>query len=93
MVESLNSWILDGRNFLIKTMMELIRKKTMNRLDIKCPLCEKWINCYSPACNDIFQIKKGLVVGCEVIFSCDTCYEVEEGDDTHTHTHTHYVFT
>ena len=69
----------------IRKMLEFIRNKNMNRLSIKGPLCEKWINYFSPGCNDIFQINKGIVVGFQVLFNRDTCYEVQEGDDTHTH--------
>ena len=48
MVESFNSWILEARYMSIKTMLEFIRKKTMDRLGMKGPLCEKWINSFSP---------------------------------------------
>ena len=56
MVESFNSWILDARYMLIRTMMEYIyiRKTTMNMLGMKGSLCEKLINCYSPICNENF---------------------------------------
>ena len=40
-MESLNAWILDNRYMSIKTMLEFIMKKTMNRLGMKGPLCEK----------------------------------------------------
>ena len=82
-VENFNSWIVEGRHMLIRTMVEFIRNKTMKRLGIKGSLCEKWINCYSPACNDIFHIYKGLVVRCESIFNGDTGYQVQKEDDTH----------
>ena len=54
MVESFNSWILEARYMLIRTMLEFIRKKIMNRLGMKGPLCEKWINSFSPTCNENF---------------------------------------
>ena len=69
----------------IRKMLEFIRNKNMNRLSMKGPLCEKWINSFSPCCNDIFQINKGIAVGCQVLFNRDTCFEIQEGDDTHTH--------
>ena len=31
MVESFNAWVLEDRHMLIKTMLEFVRKKTMNR--------------------------------------------------------------
>ena len=52
-------------------------------LGIKGPLCEKWINFYSHACNDILQINKGLAVGYRVLFNGDTFYEIQAGDYTH----------
>ena len=52
-------------------------------LGIKGPLCEKWINFYSHACNDILQINKGLEVGYRVLFNGDMCYEIQARDDTH----------
>ena len=58
--------------------MEFIRRKTMNRLAIMGPTCEKWINEYRSSCNETFQINKGLVVGCVVLFIGDTCYEINE---------------
>ena len=84
MVESFNAWILEARYMLIRTMPEFISKKTMNRLGMKGTLCEKWINYFSLTCNEIFQINKGIVVGCQVLFNGDTCCEIQEGDDTHT---------
>ena len=48
----------------ISTMREFIRKKTMNMLGIKCPICEKWINSFSPTCSENFQTNKGISVGC-----------------------------
>ena len=62
MVESFNAWIIEARYMLIRTMLEFIRKKTMNRLCMKCTLCEKWINSFSPTCNEIFHINKGILV-------------------------------
>ena len=56
----------------------------MNSLAIMGLSCEKWINEYSPSCNEIFQINKGLSVGCVVLFKGDIGYEISEGDDTHT---------
>ena len=41
MVESFNAWILEARYMPIRTMLEFIRKKIINRLGIKGPLCEK----------------------------------------------------
>ena len=41
MVESFNVWILEARYIPIKTMLEFIRKKTMNRFGMKGTLCEK----------------------------------------------------
>ena len=43
MVESFNAWILEARYMSIRTMLEFVRKKTMNTLGMKGPLCEKWI--------------------------------------------------
>ena len=63
--------------------MEFIRRKTMNRLAIMGQSCEKWINEYSPSCNEILQINKGLIVRCVVLFNGDNGYEISEGDDTH----------
>ena len=68
----------------IRTMLEFVRKKTMNMLGMKGPLCEKLINSFSPAYNEIFHINKEILVGCEVLFNGDTGYEIQEGDDTHT---------
>ena len=56
----------------------------MNMLGMKSPLCEKLINSFSPSCNENFHINEGIIVGCEVLFNGDTCYEIQEGDDTHT---------
>ena len=56
----------------------------MNRLAFIRPSCEKWINEYSPSCNEIFQIEKLLVVGCVVLFNGGIGYEISEGDDTYT---------
>ena len=64
--------------------MEFIRRKTMDRLAIMGPSCEKWINEYSPSCNEILQINKGLVVRCVVLFNGGTIYEISDEDDTHT---------
>ena len=64
--------------------MEFIRRKTMDRLAIMGPSCEKWINECSPSCNEIFQINKGLAIRCVVLFNGDTIYEISDGDDTHT---------
>ena len=64
--------------------MEFIRRKTMDRLAIMGPTYEKWINEYSPSCNEIFQLNKGLVVRCVVLFNGDTGYEISEGDGTYT---------
>ena len=63
--------------------MEFIRRKTMDRLAIVGPSCEKWINECSPSCNEIFQINKRLVVRCVVLFNGDTIYEISDGDDTY----------
>ena len=68
----------------IRTMLEFIMKKTMNRLGMKGPLCEKWINSFSHACNEIFHFNKEIIMGCEVLFNGGTGYEIQEGDDTHT---------
>ena len=35
----------------------------MNRLDMKGSLCEKWINSFSPSCNEIFHINKEIAIG------------------------------
>ena len=55
MVEIFNAWILEARYIPIRTMPEFIRKKTMNMLGIKGTLWEKWINSFSPTCNEIFS--------------------------------------
>ena len=55
----------------------------MNRLRIMGPRCEKWINEFSPSCNEVFQMNKRLSVGCVVLFKRDTQYEISEGEDTH----------
>ena len=86
-VENFNARILEARYMLIRTMFEFIRKKTMNKLGMKGILCEKWIISFSHTCNENFHINKGIVVGGQVLFNGDTCYEIQEGDDTHTHTH------
>ena len=39
MVESFNAWILEARYMPIRTMIEFIRKKAMNRLGMKGILC------------------------------------------------------
>ena len=83
MVENFNAWILEAIYMPIRTMFEFIRKRTMNRLGMKGPLCEKWINSFSPSCNDIFHINKGISLGCQVLFNGDTGYEIQEVDDTH----------
>ena len=59
----------------------------MNKLGMKGLLCEKWTNSFIPTYNENFQMNKGIVVGCEVLFNRDTCYEIQERDHTHTHTH------
>ena len=64
----------------IRTMFEFIRKKTINMLGMKGTLCEKWINSFSPTCNENFQINKGIAMGCQVLFNGDTGYEIQEGD-------------
>ena len=51
MVEIFNAWILEARDMPIRTMLEFRRKKTMNRLGMKGPLCEKWIDSFSLAYN------------------------------------------
>ena len=56
----------------------------MNRLGMKGPLCEKWINYFCPSCNVIFYINKEIEIWCEVLLNGETGYEIEEGDDTHT---------
>ena len=83
-MESFNAWILDNRYMSIRTMLEFIMKKTMNRLGMKGPLCEKLINSFSPSCNDIFQINKGIAVGCHELFNGDAGYQIQEGDNTYT---------
>ena len=82
-IESFNVWIVDDRYRPIRSMIEAIKRKTMNRLGIMGPVCEKWINESSPSCNEVFQINKGLAVGCVVLFNEDTRYEISEGEDTH----------
>ena len=72
MMESFNTWILEARYMPIRTMLEFIRKKTINRLGMKGPLCEKWINSFSLAYNELFHINKEIAVGCEVLFNGDT---------------------
>ena len=84
MVEIFNAWILNARYMPIRTMLEFIRKKTMNMLGMKGTLYEKLINSFSPTCIENFQINKGIVVGCQVLFNGDTCYEIQDGDGTHT---------
>ena len=54
----------------------------MNRFGIMGPACDKWINEFSPSCNEVFQINKGLAVGC-VLFNGDTRHEISEEEDTH----------
>ena len=54
MVENFNAWILEARYMPIRTILEFIRKKTMNRLGMKGILCEKWINSFNPTCNENF---------------------------------------
>ena len=63
MVENFNSCILDARYMPIRTIIEFIRKKTVNRLGMKGLLCEKWISCFNPIYNEIFHINKGLAMG------------------------------
>ena len=46
---------------------------------MKGSLCEKWISSFIPACNENFQINKGIVVAFEVLFNGDTSYEIQEG--------------
>ena len=84
MVESFNAWILKAIYMPIRTMLEFIRNKTMNRLGMKCTFCEKLINSFSPTCNEIFQINKGILMDCQVLFNGNTSYEIQEGDGIHT---------
>ena len=48
------------------------------------PTCDKWINEFSPSCNEVVEINKGLVAGCVVLLNVDIGYEISEGDDIHT---------
>ena len=82
-IERFNAWIIDSRYRLIRFIMEVIRTKPMNRLGIMGQACDKWINEFSPSCNEVFQINKGLEVGCVVLFNGYTGYEISEGEDTH----------
>ena len=41
MVKSFNAWILEARYMSNRTMLEFIRKKTMNMLGMKGLLCKK----------------------------------------------------
>ena len=82
--KSFYAWIIDPRYRPIRSMMEVIKRKTMNMLGIMGPTCEKWINEFSPSCNEVFQINNELVIGCVVLFNGDTRHEIREGENTHT---------
>ena len=47
--KSFNACTIDARYKPIRSMMDFIRRKNMNRLAIMGPSCEKWINEYSPS--------------------------------------------
>ena len=79
--KSFNAWINDARYRPIRSMMEMIRIKTINRLGSMVPTCEKWINDYIPSCNEMFQYYKTLAVGLIVLFNGDIGYEISEGED------------
>ena len=51
---------------------------------MKGTICEKWINSFSPTCNENFQINKRIAVVCQVLFNGVTSYEIQEADDAHT---------
>ena len=51
----------------------------MNMLGMKSPLCEKWINSFSPTCNENFHINKGIATECEVLLNGDIDYEIQGG--------------
>ena len=81
--KSFNAWINDAIYRPIRSMMEMIRIKTINRLGIMAPTCEKWINDYIPSCNEMFQYYKTLAVGLTVLFNGDIGYEINRGEDNH----------
>ena len=48
----------------------------MNMLGMRGTLCKKWINSFSPTCNEKFHTNKGIAMGCQVLINGDTCYEI-----------------
>lgn len=84
MCESFNAWILEGRHKPIKSLMDYIRKRTMDRISSMYIVADKWVGNYSPACMEMFEAYKMATIGCNILFNGDSRYEIVEGEDTHT---------
>ncbi|CAH9092760.1 unnamed protein product [Cuscuta europaea] len=82
--ESFNSWILEARHKPIVTMLEEIRTKAMIRITENKKLSDKWFNNWPPKSMETLLDNKELVVGCRIVFSGDSGYEIGEGDTKHT---------
>ena len=59
MVENFNAWILKARYMPIRTMLEFIRKKSMNMLGMKGTLCESGSILLVIYVMKIFRSRKG----------------------------------
>ena len=81
--ESFNSYIMEARDKPIITMLEYIRTKFMNRIQIKKQGMEKYIGPICPSIQKKLEINKVDSGNCFPIFAGELKFEVDCHDSTH----------
>ncbi|WMV46368.1 hypothetical protein MTR67_039753 [Solanum verrucosum] len=83
MCETFNSWILAARHKAIRTMLEEIRHKIMDRNIAMRQFAETWISNISHMARLVLEENKDLARLCEVRFNGDIGYEILDGQYRH----------
>ena len=83
MSESFNSYIMEARDKPIITMLEYIRRKFMNRIQIKKQGMEKYPGPICPSIQKKLEINKVDSGNCFPIFAGELKFEVDCHDSTH----------
>ena len=84
MCETFNAWILISRHKSIITMLNAIRTKIMQRIQVMRDFANTWICDITPIAMERYEKNKEHSMECDLIWNGDAGFEVQDGPYGHT---------
>ena len=84
MCETFNAWILVARHKSIITVMNEIRTKLMQRIQVIRDFAKTWICDIAPTAMTRYEKNKDHSMECDILWNGDAGFEVQDGPYGHT---------